>query len=136
MTELRKFLLLVTCLAFLVMQGGGAHLHLCLDGSEAPSAVHFADSGLHHTDDVPAEHAHDHGEASHHHDAEVSLASKAISKVSSLDLPAIAGLLFFVLALVPWTRAPLPGAPAQLRVPRTPPHVRPPLRGPPRISFA
>lgn len=136
MSALRKLLLLATCLAFAVIRVGGAHLHICMDGSEAPSAVHFADSGLHHAGDAPAANAHDHGKGSHHHDAEVSLASDVITKVPSLDLPVIAGLLFIVLASVQWLRVPLPDAPIDFRIPRSPFRLRPPLRGPPLHSFA
>ncbi len=136
MIQPRKLVFLVVCLAFLLMRVGGAHLHVCLDGSEAPSAMHFADSGLHHTEAEPNGHAGGHDEDAHHDDVEVNLASDLIAKLSSLDLPVIAGLLFVVLALLPWVRTPAPPTPVDTRISRSPLHLRPPLRGPPPGSFA
>lgn len=124
------------CVAFLAMRVGGLHLHLCLDGSEVPSAVHFADSGLHHGDAGSEGHAVGGQLELHHDDIEVNLASDVTAKLAALDLPVIVGALFIAFALLPWLRTPVPRGFLDGRVPRKSLHLRPPLRGPPRFSFA
>ncbi|WP_293373708.1 hypothetical protein [Nevskia sp.] len=135
----RRLLIVSLCIALLALRFGGAHLHLCFDGSEAPSALHFADAGLHHAD-AGQGHADKRslsGDGAHHDDVEVSIASDAIAKLSSsLDVPTLAVLLIAALLLFCQGRTPAPSVPSRLRLPRSPLHLRPPLRGPPRHSFA
>jgi hypothetical protein len=79
--------LLLLCVIFLCARVGGAHWHVCLDGSEAPVAAHIGDVGVHHQDHV-AEHA----------DVDLRLADSVLAKTfqNSGDLPA----LLFVLLLL------------------------------------
>jgi hypothetical protein len=104
---------------------GGLHVHLCLDGSEPPTSLHVADSGMHHVDEPVA--------ASEHADRDVALVSDLVAKkpFGNLDLAllaAFAGLMFFLLAR-PRELASFPPTRARFRSARA--HLRPPLRGPP-----
>jgi hypothetical protein len=102
-----------------------AHVHLCFDGQEPPTAVHLYDFN----DD--GDHLQDHGVAPHHEDVDVNLQSQALAKTVKYDLTAIE-------AVVAWTfvferqapsvlpaRADTPPRPAPL-------YSHPPLRAPPR----
>ena len=111
------------CAMLLVMRLGGAHLHLCLDGSEPPISLHVADSGEHHPDETAAPHA----------DQDVAIGADVLAKKSGggFDLAALAFAVAFLLFLT--FRAPgiRPEAlTLPLRSART--RLRPPLRGPPR----
>ena len=120
----RRWLWLVL-IAFLATRLVDVHLHLCLDGQEAASAVHMAD-GPHHDDahHVDSEHA----------DRDVQMFDAVLLKkvADSLDplWPALfAALLLF---LMPPRgervrfRSDLPSVPRSLFL------LGPPLRGPPR----
>ncbi|MGE0810146.1 MAG: hypothetical protein AB7N69_05965 [Immundisolibacter sp.] len=74
-----RLTLFALCLALLCARLGGAHLHLCLDGQEAPVSVHASEPG--HSD------AH-HGDPAHS-DQDVSLVGEAVTPLSKLfmDLP-------------------------------------------------
>jgi hypothetical protein len=113
------------CITILVMRVGGAHLHLCLDGSESPVSVHLtADAGL----DGSAV-----GVGKVHHDQDVSLSGEVLAKKLDgvLHLPmllAVAVILF----LVPVVRLPLvPRDRTSLLHPIPIFRIRPPLRAPP-----
>lgn len=117
-------LIALLCAVLLVMRLGGAHLHLCLDGSEPPISLHVADSGEHH----PAETS-----TAPHADQDVAIGADVLAKKSGggFDLAALAFAIAFLLFLA--FRAPgiRPQALAlPLRSART--RLRPPLRGPPR----
>lgn len=128
MTRYRSLLMVLLCIAILVVRVGGAHLHLCLDGQEAPASVHLADDGLHHD----AADATDAG----HHDVDLDLGNEdLLAKLTKIDLPGIALLVvvFLLLSAFHRTRADFPDpllCGAGRRV-----HLRPPLRGPPCLSF-
>lgn len=120
----RPLLLTLLLAALLTARVGGAHLHLCFDGSEPPASLHFSDAGHH--DDHHADEAHD--------DVDVSLIAEAAAKLGklSLDLPLLvtASLILFGL----WLAAQRP--PSPYRGPRAasdPYSLRPPVRGPPRL---
>lgn len=117
MTTLKPLPMLLACLAFLVMRLGGAHLHHCFDGSEPGNAVHFADG------------------APHHDDLDTGVASDPLGKLSPPEPTALIGLLLAIL-LLPRLSTPRPPTAAEQRRPTRPPHLRPPLRGPPLFSFA
>lgn len=131
--------MLLACLAFLVMRVGGAHLHQCFDGSEPENAVHFADAGLHHapTADTPtALGVHGDGGGEHHDDVDTRVAADPLVKLSLLDPTAAACLLLaFTLLVLPRLKTPRLVSRA-IRLPARPLHLRPPLRGPPSLSFA
>lgn len=133
MITTRPFLLVMACLAMLVMRLGGVHQHLCFDGSEAPSALHFVDGGLHH---VETGHGVSIDDGFHHHDVEVSAADDGVTKLPSLDLPVLALLIAVSLLLPLGRRSGLRPARPYTRLSPPPLHLRPPLRGPPRFSFA
>ena len=125
--DMRRFrsppllLVLLLGLALLLTRIVGTHLHFCLDGEEAPVAVHIADGEHHHA-------GHQGG------DIDIDDAS-ATAKSSQLSL---ATLALFIAAIFLWTaavpRTVLP--PATVAPPRRKlPHVlRPPLRGPPAFA--
>lgn len=121
---LRAWVALLVIAVAAMPASGGAHLHLCFDGGEAPTTVHASPDGAHHTDT---------GADRTHRDADVSLAGAALAKKfdSAFDLPALLTAAFVILRL---------NVPAPVLVPRehTAPSVLfsvfrilPPLRGPP-----
>lgn len=117
----KVWLLTLICAALLFARLGGAHLHLCLDGSEPPASLHVTDSG-HHAD-------HHDGQA--HDDRDVSLVGDVLTKSgkSGFDLPLL--LVAFWLVILLFARLRMTAAdPPQPSV--SPPRFcRPPLRGPP-----
>jgi hypothetical protein len=125
MIRQRKPALLIAllCAIVLVTRLGGAHLHLCLDGSEPPISLHFADSGEHHSGESAAPHA----------DQDVAIDADLLAKKSGGDFdPAV--LAFAIAFLLLLTFRATGVTPEALSLPfrsaRT--RLRPPLRGPPR----
>lgn len=120
-----RTLLALLCASLVFVRAADVHLHLCLDGQEAPRQVHVADSGLHADD----EHA-----GQQHEDRDVDLGG-ALAKTAKvgIDLPLflIAALtLFLMLAAfvrVPHRSNPL-GALSRAH------YLLPPLRGPPALA--
>ncbi|MBL8201070.1 MAG: hypothetical protein JNK40_08880 [Chromatiales bacterium] len=110
------------CTAVLLPRLGGPHLHLCLDGSAPPIALHVSDAG--------AEAGDGHHEAgSSHEDQTVDVSSPVLGKVwpPGLDSALILVLALFLCALH-GVLLPLSGG---MPVPVLPLFLRPPLRGPP-----
>lgn len=110
-------------LASFAVPAFGAHLHLCLDGSEAPTSVHVAEVGG----------LHSQSEGNGHHDIDVrlgleTLAKKVGSAPDALKLLPTAPILFV---------RPLSIAIGFVRAPPTPKvrsvhcRIAPPPRGPP-----
>lgn len=117
-----KVLLTLLCVLLVVMRVSGAHLHLCLDGSEPPATLHMEDAGIHHDD---------HNNQSHS-DVDVSLSADTLVKKLDLSFDSPLLLTLFLLASIVFLST----------VPRIRfdffPHlhsqrafIRPPLRGPP-----
>lgn len=111
------------CLAVFAMRMADVHVHLCLDGQEAPQSLHWADAGVHEDDE--------HLDNSHA-DVELALLDDALVKTSSpgFDLPVLMVAGMIVLLLLAAIRQP---APARFSSPprRSPRFLRPLLRGPP-----
>ena len=109
------------CASVLFVRGGGMHLHLCFDGKESPTEIHWADSGLHND----AEHA-----VEPHTDQDVEfgeVAGKLSKTVSDLPFAVVAVLsLLFLRSHASERLAPRPAA-----RPSSSSFYRPPLRGPP-----
>ena len=108
----------------LAARAGGAHLHLCLDGSEPPAGLHLFDLGQHHDDP---------GADRPHSDVDVEVAGELIAKGKSqwqLPLALLAAVVLFGLLrlsrrlAVPWVSRPF--------LPSPPWFLRPPQCGPPR----
>lgn len=119
----RAWWLVLACLALLLARTGGAHLHLCLDGSEPPASLHL--TGENH-------HGSHHAADEIHSDIDVPLADDLLNKSGklTLDLPL---LLFAALAccLLAFTRnRPRPRDPPRIHA-STPALLLPPSRGPP-----
>ena len=118
-------MIIALCLALVVSRVGGAHFHLCLDGSEPPVSYHVSDSGIHHLDE------HDAGES--HSDRDMSLTDDVALKKPNQGLDPLLVLLSLTLLLFLVTRSSgfqLPAdAPPRLR--KTFSWLHPPLRGPP-----
>lgn len=130
---LMRALLTLVALAVIAMPASGVHLHLCFDGAEAPSTMHFGEDGNGHSDH--ADHS-DHAEpGTHaaHTDTDVELGAPAVAKKvgNSFDLPAliaVAGLLFRLPAPAP---AVLPETDDATIVVASTYRILPPLRAPP-----
>lgn len=136
MSASRRWILALFTVAFLMARLTGAHLHLCLDGSEPLAQLHVADSAAmdhHHSAVSEVVHSGSHLDAGPHDDVDVDVdgLGNALAKVAKLDLPVIA-LLAWCLALiyVAFVRQPVP---AVFRQPDRPPprYLRPLLRAPP-----
>lgn len=120
----RVWLLLLICGALLFARLGGAHLHLCLDGSEPPAGLHVTHSG-HHAD---------HHDDRAHDDRDVSLLDDALTQSgkSDFDLPLLLTALWLVTVLSTRLRITAADSPQPSASP--PRFCRPPLRGPPLSS--
>lgn len=120
----RVWLLLLICGALLFARLGGAHLHLCFDGSEPPASLHVTDSG-HHPD---------HHDDRAHADRDVPLVGDALTKSGKwgLDLPLLLTALWLVTVL--FARLRITAADSPPPSASRPRFCRPPLRGPPLSS--
>lgn len=117
----KAWLLTLICAALLFARLGGAHVHLCLDGSEPPASLHVTDSG-HHAD---------HHDGQTHDDRDVSLLGDALTKSgkSGFDLPFVLAALWLATVLFARLRITAADSPPPYASP--PRFHRPPLRGPP-----
>ena len=116
----RRVVLLVL-LALIGVRTSDAHLHMCLDGQEAPVTVHVADASLHHD----ADH-----EGQEHDDRDVDPVDAALLKAEAdVDLLVYA-VTSFVIAFSPLA---VHEPSAELALPNltSPLYLRPPSRGPP-----
>ena len=117
-------LLWVVALAFLTVRASDTHLHLCFDGQEAPTTVHFADASVHHDEQHETkEHA------DKDFDVFVGMLLKNGSSEADIAIPLAVTALVLLLPpvsdTVPVADEPSPSA-------TDPPfYLRPPLRGPP-----
>lgn len=113
----RNALFWALCIVLLVVRFGGAHWHLCYDGSEQPRAVHVGD---------------DPSSETGHVDADLNLVESGLAKYfkSIEDLPALLFACALLCLLLPrrasdWTatlHAPPPlAAQYRLAAPRAPP---------------
>lgn len=88
-----KSLLWALCIVLLIVRFGGAHWHLCFDGSEEPRAVHVGDV------------ANDHKTEPGHTDTDLNLVESGLAKYfKSIDnLPALL-LAVALICLLPTRR--------------------------------
>lgn len=124
-----RLLIALLCVAVLLLRVGGAHLHLCFDGSEPPVSMHLGDSGVHHADDA----GNDGPAADGHADRDVGIGADALLKKpsGSVEIPVLAILCGLLLIYLARRRDALP---VFIPAPKLSPvrtHLRPPLRGPP-----
>lgn len=110
-------------LTVLTVRASDTHLHLCFDGKEPPTSVHFADGSVHHDD---------HHKDQNHADKDVDPFVGALAKTGDTDsglalLPAtpVSSVLMPVIRDTPAIQQDPPDIPPE------PFHLRPPLRGPP-----
>lgn len=119
-----RLLIWTLVLTVLAVRASDTHLHLCFDGQEPPTTVHFADASVHHDD---------HHQDQDHADKDVDPFVGALVKSDDTDshLALVAGALILLIGL-PVVSDVLP-IPPDLPHPtaRSPSHLRPPLRGPP-----
>lgn len=124
----QPWLLVPLCALLLVMRVGGAHLHLCFDGSEPPVAVHLLYAGLHHAEPCVD------GEPQ---DKDVAVGENVLVKLPKLGLEDVPAPLLTVIVL--WcllkTREALQARSASALAFSDFHSIRPPPRGPP-ISLA
>lgn len=115
---------MLALLCALLVRVGGAHLHLCFDGTEPPASIHLYDISEHH--DEP-------GMDVSHDDLDVALGGEFVSKSGwseqDQSLLFLVAAMFFVILLRFRLRSVL-----SLRRPVVAAlfHLRPLLRGPPR----
>jgi hypothetical protein len=117
-------LLWVVAIAVLAVRASDTHLHLCFDGQEPPTTLHFADASVH--DD-------EHHDEGNHDDQDfdpfIGVLLKNSGSDSDVALPL--GVAALVLLLPPVTDT-LPPTSDTLPSAVDPPfYLRPPLRGPP-----
>lgn len=120
-----QMVLLIVLLAVLVTRLGGAHLHLCFDGQEAPTTLHAGEA---------VDHDQGHHLDEQHSDKDVDVLGAALLKKSSgaADMPVLLAVcLVLLLLLLPGARGRWPSAAFQQFFPYQPLRLRPPLRGPP-----
>ena len=110
--------------------GARAHLHLCFDGSEAPSAFHLSDSEMHHDSESDRFGAAAPGFDAVHSDSDVGVTGDLVSKDKFKWQPLFA-LHTMAAPLELPTQAPLPPEFRGRIAPSLPYFLRPPLRGPP-----
>jgi len=127
-SAIRPWLLALFCALLLASRMGGAHLHLCFDGSEPPVSFHAFDIDLHHGEPQTA---------TPHQDADVGVVGEVLAKLltADLDLPPL-----LLAALIGLTLLWSPRARPEFAEPRAAAtaaalYLRPPLRGPP-LSFS
>jgi hypothetical protein len=133
----RRWVIVLFTVAFLIARVTGAHLHLCLDGSEPLAQLHVSDTAEvdHHYHELghDADHEAGHGAVSTeaHEDVDVDALGNVVAKGVKLDLSLIA-LLAFSLALIFVFALPQPARETNKWPPWRPPrYLRPLLRGPP-----
>ena len=113
----------VLCLALVIVRVGGAHLHLCFDGTEPPVSYHAFEDGSAH--ELP-------GFDVTHQDADIALTSDMHSRLGTAfnDLPVLLSI-----AVMVWLLPRLRRTFVALRSVRiahdSPSLLLPPLRGPP-----
>lgn len=120
----RRWLLILLAVAVLGAQLGGAHVHLCIDGSEPPASMHYED-------DVGAHHG-ERGAPADVGDVDISLPGDLILRASTFGLDFPLALLSILLPWLP-SRALTRCVAAPYRAPATTPACcrPPPARGPP-----
>lgn len=126
------YLTLLLCLTVLAVRLSGAHAHRHLPTAGDEFAHHDAYAGhTHHDDHAPD---HEFGSSSEHVDVAMVSMVNSLGRQIQIDAGAVALLMvvaFALLARRPQLPAP-PHRPADRPLRRT--HLRPLLRGPPRIS--
>jgi hypothetical protein len=124
--RLNPLLLWTVVLAVLAVRMTDTHLHLCFDGQEAPTSVHFADASVHHDE----QHDHD-GQA--HSDQDIDPFVGTVVKADDDGQPLFALIVGTLLAidLIPPDQGILPLARETPLAVHPPSYLRPPLRGPP-----
>jgi hypothetical protein len=133
MSVSRRWLIALFTVAFLVARLTGAHLHLCLDGSEPLAQLHVAD-----TAETDHYHLVDHHEAASeavhsgtHDDVDVDALGSVLAKVFKVDLTMAALVAWcFAFLWIAFVRVPPPAFARQPERP-SPRYLRPLLRGPP-----
>jgi len=118
-----RLLLMLMCVLAVGLRVSGAHVHLCLDGGEPPSALHLQPEGdLHHAEGA-------------HNDVDVSLAGQPLFKDGGASLDPLF-VIAFVHGLVALPLERITPSWLHLNAPVVlpSPFLRPPLRGPPLVS--
>lgn len=118
-------LLWTLLLAVLAVRIGDTHLHLCFDGLEPATSIHFADASVHHDDE--------HHESETHADQDVNPFVGTLVKSDDDSRPVFAYIVGVLLIIQPVLEPSALGPidPAPLSDTSPPFHLRPPLRGPP-----
>lgn len=118
-------LLWTVVLAVLAVRMSDTHLHLCFDGQEPPTSVHFADASVHHDEE--------HDDGSTHADKDINPFIGTIVKSDDDTQPLFAVIVSTLLTidLLPPDHG-VPPLDRETPLATDPPfYLRPPLRGPP-----
>jgi hypothetical protein len=114
---------LILIFAVLMTRLSGIHLHLCLDGQEAPASIHVVDDPAHND----AHHV-----EQHHTDKDVEVFDAVLTKSKgSMDLPILFGACLLLLLLMRPTGRQWPPDAFYRVFPLQAFALRPPSRGPP-----
>jgi hypothetical protein len=119
----RRLSCFVLAFALFIVRVADAHAHLCFDGKEPPTAIHFGCGGTHACETDKS--------AGHTGDKDVQVSANLLVKKSvSADswMPAFGGSIFQYVTPLPDGR--ISAGAAVVRLPDAG-YLRPPLRGPP-----
>lgn len=121
----RRLMLWALVLTVFTVRASDTHLHLCFDGQEPPTSVHFADASVHDDDHHPTDDSH----ADQDLDPFVGMLLKSAGTDPDVALPVSVIALVLLLPL-PRDAVLVPSEPEPVAA--DPPfYLRPPLRGPP-----
>jgi hypothetical protein len=129
----RRWIIAVFVFAFVVARVTGAHLHLCLDGTEPLAQLHVSDTAEidHHPHEHHVDHHDDEDLGQSHDDVDVDALGNVVGKVVKLD-SSLNAMLAWVFAFGVLLPARQPAPVYQAAPPKPPPRfLRPVLRGPP-----
>src|SRR5688572_20809349 len=113
---------LVVLLAFISVRVSDAHLHMCMDGLEAPVTVHTADGSIHND-------SHHHQEE-HHQDRDIEHLDAMLFKAGVDAEKFNVGFSLPAIGLIPLSTGYPSDSPSSPPL-RPPSRLLPPLRGPP-----
>ena len=124
-SRINPFLLWTVVLAVLAVRLTDTHLHLCFDGQEPPTSVHFADASVHHDDE--------HHDGSTHADKDINpfVGTLVKSDDDAQQIFALIASTLLTIDLLPRDSGIPPLERAAPRATDPPFYLRPPVRGPP-----
>lgn len=119
-----RLLVWAVVLTVLTVRASDTHLHLCFDGQEPPTSVHFADGSVHHDE---------HHDGQDHADKDVDPFVGTLAKTgdADADVALVASVIALAILLPAIRDVPPMRSDLHVRAAGPPFYLRPPLRGPP-----